>query len=101
GGFHLGTAIDLVHQEDLQTISVLKSLAHADLARALVVVPAVIHEGDAAVDGLTDELNRFALGNRWLADVPTTQADGGDAFACAAEGAVDHPVLPAFRPETV
>src|SRR5256885_5908813 len=101
GGFRLGTAIDFVHQEDLLTVAVLKRFAHADLARAFVVVPAVVHEGHAAVDGLADERNRLVLGNRRLADVPATQADDGDAFACAAEGAVAHAIATAFRQKTV
>src|SRR5207247_9084188 len=100
-GFRLGAAIDFVHQEDLLTVAVLKSVPHADLARAFVVVPAVVHEGNAAVDGLPDELNRVLLGNRRLADVPAAQADDGDAFACAAEGAVDHSIVTAFREKTV
>src|SRR5256886_5705988 len=100
-GFRFGTAIDFVHQDDLLTVAVLKSCAHADFARAFVVVPAVVHEGNAPVDGLADKLNRVLLGNRRLADVPAAQADDGDAFACAAEGAVDHSIVTAFREKTV
>jgi hypothetical protein len=101
GGGLLRPAVDLVHQEDLLAVAILQGLAHADLARAFVVVPAVVHEGNAAVDGLADELNRLALGKRRLADVPATQADDGDAFACAAEGAVDHAIVTALRQKTV
>src|SRR5213076_453758 len=96
-GFRFGTAIDFVHQEDLLTVAVLEGFGHANFARAFVVIPAVVHEGNAAVDGLADERNRLVLGNRRLADVPATQADDGDAFACAAEGAVDHSIVTAFR----
>jgi len=57
GGGLLRPAVDLVHQEDLRAVAILQGLAHADLARAFVVVPAVVHEGNAAIDGLANELN--------------------------------------------
>jgi hypothetical protein len=44
-------------------------------------------------------VNRLALGDGRLADVPATQADDGDAFTGAAEGAVDHAILTPFNQE--
>jgi hypothetical protein len=47
GGFY---GSDLCHQKDLLPVAIAESMAHPDLADAAVIVPAVIHEGDAAID---------------------------------------------------
>ena len=57
GGGLFGAAVDLGHQEDLLAVAVAQGLAHADFADAVVIVPAVVHEGDAAVDGGADDLD--------------------------------------------
>src|SRR5258708_29288679 len=43
-------AIDLCHQQDLLPVTIAERLAHPDLADAAVIIPAVIHEGDTAID---------------------------------------------------
>ena len=63
-------AVDLGHQEDLLPVTVLKRFAHSRFAHAFVVVPAVIHEGDAAIDSLADEANRILLSEPGLPDMP-------------------------------
>ena len=88
GGFGVA-AVDLGHEEDALPVAILESLAHADLAGPGVVIPAVVEEGDAAVDGGADEADAL-LGIGLLADVEAAEADGGDAFAGAAELAIDH-----------
>ncbi len=70
-----------------------EGLAHAELAFAIVVVPAVVEEVDAAIDGLVDELNGVGLRDLCAADVVAAEADGGDALAGAAELAIDHAVV--------
>jgi hypothetical protein len=50
-----GAAINLGHEEGLLTVAVAQSLAHADFAGAVVIVPAVVHEGDPAVDGAAND----------------------------------------------
>ena len=50
GGGLLRAAVDLRHQEDLLPVAVAQRLAHAHLALAVVVVPAVVQERDAVVD---------------------------------------------------
>ena len=85
----LGAAVDLGHEEDLRAIAVAESLAHADLTDAVVVVPAIVHEGDAAVDGGADEADGVG-GVGLLADMEAAETDGGDALAGGAEVAVDH-----------
>jgi hypothetical protein len=56
-----GAAVDLRHQEDLVAIAVEQRFAHALLARAAVVVPAVVEERDAAVDGGADDADALHL----------------------------------------
>ena len=90
GGFRFGAAVDFGHEEDFVAITVGEGLAHADFTDAAVIVPAVVHEGDAAVDGLADELDGFIFAEAGLADVEAAEADGGDTFAGAAEGPIDH-----------
>ncbi len=84
-----GAAVDFGHEEDLLAVAVAEGLAHADLGDAVVVVPAVVDEGDAAVDAGVDELDAFG-GVLLLAEMVAAHADGGDAFAGGAEFAVDH-----------
>src|SRR5205085_851536 len=85
----LGQAVDLGHQEDLLAVAILQGLAHADLAAAVVVIPAVVHEGDAGVDGGADDLDTVFL-LLLAANVVTAQADNGYVFARAPERAVAH-----------
>ena len=92
-----GAAVDLGHEKNFVAVAALEGLAHADFADAAVVIPAVVHEGDAAIDGLADELNGILLLERWFADVVAAQPDGRNAFAGAAKGSIDHSAGPAVR----
>jgi hypothetical protein len=86
----LGAAVDFGHEKNLVAVAALERLPHADFADAVVIVPAVVHEGDAAVDGLADELDGIVLGDGGFADVIAAEADGGDALAGAAQRAINH-----------
>ena len=63
-------------------VAVAQRLAHADLALAVVVVPAVVQEGDAAIDGGADEPDALLL-VLLAADVMTAEADDRDFLAGA------------------
>ena len=65
-------------------------LAHAQLAQALVVVPAVVHEVDAALDRLVHQAQGELLVHVGQAEVPAAEPDGGHPLAGAAEGPVRH-----------
>jgi len=81
-------AVDLGHEEDL-VAEPLEGLPHAQFADAVVVVPAVVHESDACIDGGADDPDRVGfLVDR--AEVVAADADEGDAIARAAEAAVPH-----------
>src|SRR5690242_19478413 len=59
-------------------------MAHPDLALAVVIIPTVIHERDAAIDGRSDNPDAIVrIGLR--ADMVAAQADGGDLLSGAAK----------------
>ncbi len=53
-GRFLGASVKLSHQENLVAIPVAEGRAHATLAFAGVIVPAVVQEVNAAVNSATD-----------------------------------------------
>ena len=79
-------AVDLGHQEGLLAVAVLEGAAHAALAFAVVVVPAVVQEVDARVECGADDADALVLGDLRRADVVAADADDGDGMAGAAEG---------------
>ena len=66
-------AVDLGHQEGALAVAVAQRVAHPDVAAAVVVVPAVVHEGHAVIDRGADDADGglFVPG---LADVEAAQA---------------------------
>src|ERR1035437_9386023 len=95
GGGLLCASVKLGHEEDLLAVAVAQRLAHPDLAFAVVVVPAVVHESDAAVDGGADELDAILLLFH-EADMVATEAERGNAFAGTSERTVEHVALAGF-----
>ena len=92
----LGAPVDFGHLENLvAAVVLLVSLARAEFAGAQVVVPGVVHEGDAVVDGSVDEPDGLGLGAR-LAEMEAAHADQADHDARGAERAVDHIALAGF-----
>src|SRR5262245_8098039 len=85
-------AIDLRHQEDLRAVAVAQRLAHAQLAAPVVVVPAVVHEGDAAIDRVPDDADSLDLVGR-AADMVTAEADERHLLARSAERSIQHVAL--------
>ncbi len=84
-----GAAVHLGHEEDFSAVAVAESLPHADFADAVVVVPAVVHEAHAVVDGFVHDGDAFG-GVALFADVEAAEADGRDSLAGGAEFAIDH-----------
>ena len=65
-GIFRGPAADLGHQEDLIAPAVgREGLPHARFGLAVVVIPAVVHEGDSFIDGALDELDTLSFGHRF------------------------------------
>jgi hypothetical protein len=63
----------LRHQEHA-VAAIRDRLAHHHFRAAVVVLPRVVHEGDAGINGGMDEADRLAL-IRHLADVMAAEAD--------------------------
>ena len=93
----LRATVNLGHQKNLLAITVAQRLAHALLARAAVVIPAVVHERDAAVHRRPDQLDALLL-VALDADVITAQADGRNLLAGPPQRPVNHPALRLPRP---
>src|SRR5271165_2793604 len=79
-----GLPVDLGHEERLLPIAVAQRLAHADLALAAVVIPAVVEEVDAAVETGADNADAFLLVGLH-AEVISTQTYDRDLRAGAAQ----------------
>jgi hypothetical protein len=76
GGLLLRSAINLGHQENFFTVAVTKRLAHAEFAGALVVVPGVVHEVDAAVNRRADDAQGELFVHFFHAEMMAADADG-------------------------
>src|ERR1022692_3442684 len=75
GGGFFGAAVALGHEESPFPVTVSQSFPHADFADTVIVVPAVVHEGDALVNGAAD--NRYARSFvRLFAYVKSAQSNG-------------------------
>src|SRR5438094_7133206 len=57
----LVATVDLGHEKHVVAIAVAQRLSHAELARPTVVVPAVVEEVDAVVDGRAYDADGFLL----------------------------------------
>jgi hypothetical protein len=88
GGGVLIPAIDLRHQEDLLPVTIAERLAHPDLTDTVVVVPAVIHESDAAIDRGPKQADAL-IGLLLSPKVIAAYANGGNTFSCAAKFTID------------
>src|SRR6266446_1364476 len=92
GGDLPGSAVDLGHEEDFLPVAITQRLPHADFAGATIIIPAVVHEGDPAVNGAAD--NRYALHFVSLfADVIPAQADGRDLLSSPPQSALGDSLL--------
>src|SRR5207248_9962128 len=81
------SAVDLRHYERTAPVAVAKRLAHTPLARAVVVVPAVVQERDAAVDGGANDSNREFFGDVLQTEMPAADADARNHLTRAAQRA--------------
>ena len=87
----LRPAIEFRHQEHFLPIPITERQPHAPLAFPIVVIPAVVHEGDATVDRSADDANPFVRILR-ATDVMAAQPDHRDSFVGPSESSIDHSV---------
>ena len=85
----LRAPVNLRHQEHLVAVTIAQRFAHPDFAPAVVIIPAVVHEADAAIDGAADDADAFPLvfGH---ADMKPAQSNGGNLLARSAQRPVNH-----------
>lgn len=76
----------LVIRKTLLAVAVSQGLAHADFACAAVVIPRIVHEVNAVVDGGADDAEALRLIRP--AEVITAQTNDGDLLTRAAQLAV-------------
>src|SRR5665811_668548 len=81
-----GAPIDFGHEKNLLAVAVSQGLAHADFAFAAVVIPRVVHEVNAVIDGSTNDADALLLIRP--AEVITAQSNDGDFLTRAAQLAV-------------
>ncbi len=55
------TSVDLGHQKHFGTVAIAQGLAHPYFALTVMVIPAVIHEGDAEIDGRANQVDAVLL----------------------------------------
>src|SRR5580704_7722172 len=68
--FRVRPPVDLRHQKDLLPVAIPERLSHAGLARAAVVVPAVVQEVDATVDGRSYDAEAELFFDAFQSEVP-------------------------------
>lgn len=68
------------HQEHTIAIAIGQCFAHANLTVAIIVIPAVVHERQPAIDRRPHDPNAFLFVLN-LADMRTAQAEDGNPFA--------------------
>src|ERR1700724_367631 len=86
----LGAAIDFGHQKHLLPVTVFQGLSHPQLALTFVVVPAVIHERDTAVDANSDQADAVVDAERSTPEMKSTHPNRGEPLPAAAHRAIQH-----------
>src|ERR1700731_2240995 len=88
-----GAAINFCHQKHLLAIAIFQGIPHPDFTLALVVIPTVIHERDATIDGGANQPNALVVGEALVTDVEPAHPNGRDLLARASERSVKHLAL--------
>src|SRR5262249_22774396 len=88
-GRSLGAAVEFGHQEDLLPVAIAQGVAHSPLRLAVDVVPAVVHESDAAIDCAADH-RRGDFRRRGTPDVSAAEPYARPLLAALAERSIDH-----------
>src|SRR5205823_758082 len=70
--FRVRSPVDLRHQKGLLPVAVPERVSHAGLTRAVVVVPAVVHEVDATVDGRSNDPDAELLVDPFQSEMPAS-----------------------------
>src|SRR5579884_2061100 len=89
--------VNLGHEEHPLSIPIPQRLAHAEFARAAIIVPAVVHEIDPIVNrGADDAYTLFLVG--LFSDMKSAQADERHTLSCTPQPVVWHPFFRFYSP---
>src|ERR1700733_15449007 len=80
---------DLCHQEHFVAAPVPKRPAQDGLGLAVVILPSVVEESNACIDGLVNELHRLIQG-RYIAEMMTTHSNSGNVGIRISKFAINH-----------
>jgi hypothetical protein len=86
----LRSTVNLGHEKRFLPVPVSQRSTHSNLARAVVIVPAVVEEIDPAIDGLVKDAGAQAFIDVRQTQVPPAQTDRGYAFAGSAKDSIRH-----------
>jgi hypothetical protein len=89
-GLSFRPAVDFGHQEGFVPVTVAERVTHPGLAGAAVVVPAVVHEIDAAIDRAAHDAEAQLFIHALEAKVPASKAKRRDLLSRAAEDSIRH-----------
>ena len=81
-----GMGVDFGHQEDFIAVAVLQRFPHSDFTGAFVVIPAIVHESNAVINGIAHYPDTFIFAYPG-ADVKSAQTDSGHFLTGAAQDA--------------
>ncbi len=98
-GGRLVASVDLRHQKRFVAIAVRERFSHANLTHPFMIVPAVVHEIDPAIDGCANEADALLL-VALHADMVATEPDERDFLAGAPERAARHAGVALRGPQT-
>jgi hypothetical protein len=82
-------AVEFGHQKYLLPVTIAQRRTHPLLALTEIIIPAVIHEVDAAIDGAPNNPDRhFGIGR--MAEVIAAQSDRRHVLFCFPESSINH-----------
>jgi len=84
------SSVNFGHEEDLAPVTVAQRFAHPDFTDAVVVVPAVVHEVDPAIDRAAHDSEAQLFIDVFQSQMPPAQTDGRNLLTGAAESPIDH-----------
>src|SRR5258705_5182284 len=94
GSFFSGASVNFGHQEYLAAVILAQCPAHPEFAKTVVVIPRVVHKGNAAVNRATNDSQAQLLLHVFQPEMPPSQSDGGYLLSSTAERAINHFGMP-------
>src|SRR5258706_4228560 len=94
GSFFSGASVNFGHQEYLAAVILAQCPAHPEFAKTVVVIPRVVHKGNAAVNRATNDSQAQLLLHVFQPEMPPSQSDSRHFLPGAAESSINHFGMP-------